>query len=254
MTACRLDAWRGRQWVPSGYVAREGSFVTDRADFATSITAAARTMHQARSLPDTLQTIVDVARTSIPAFDAVGISTVDSRGKVLTRARTGDLVDTLDDIQYDLGEGPCVDTLRGADVVTAPHIRHDQRWPRYVPQAVDVGLRSQLAVRLFVDDQGTVGGLNLYSTVSDEVDAESQSQAELFATHAAIALGNARNHEELSQALTSRQVIGQATGILMERYAIDEDAAFAFLVRASSTSNTKLRTIAQEIVDRRATT
>lgn len=219
------------------------------AELAASIALAARSMHQPQPLPEILQTIVEVARSSVPGFDAVGISTVDKRGNVHTRARTGDLVDTLDDLQYSLGEGPCYETLRGADVVVAPHIRHDQRWPRYVPEAVPTGLRSQLAVRLFLDHEGTVGGLNFYSTVSDDIAPDAESVADLFAAHAAIALGAARDRDQLNEALVTRKVIGQAIGILMERYRIDEDRAFGFLVRASSTSNTKVRDVAQELVD-----
>jgi len=223
--------------------------MTRRPDVAASLTTAARTMHQPRPLPETLQVIVEVARDSVPGFDAVGITTVDRHGKAHTRAKTGSLVDALDDLQYGLGEGPCVETLRGADVVTAPHIRHDQRWPRYIPQAVREGLRSQLAVRLFLDDQGTVGGINFYSTVSDAIDPEAESIADLFAAHAAIGLGTARERDDLNKALHTRKVIGQAIGILMERYSIGEDAAFAFLIRASSHGNIKLRDIAQELVD-----
>ena len=120
---------------------------------------------------------------------------------------------------------------------------------RYAPQAVQEGLRSQLAVRLYLDDEGTVGGINFYSTVSDEVDQEAESIADLFADHAAIALHNADERENLNQALHSRKVIGQALGIVMERYGLNEDRAFAFLVRASSTGNVKVRDIAQELVD-----
>ena len=223
--------------------------MTDRPDIAASFAAAARAMQQPRSLEQTLQTIVEVARDSVPGFDAVGISTVDKRGNAHTRAKAGDLVDTLDAIQYQLGEGPCVETLHGADIVTAPHIRHDQRWPRYIPQAAKEGLRSQLAVRLFLDNEGTVGGINFYSTVSDDIDPEAESTADLFAAHAAIALGTARERHELNDATHSRKVIGQAIGIIMERYGIGEDPAFAFLVRASSHGNIKVRDVAQKIVD-----
>jgi GAF domain-containing protein len=218
-------------------------------DVGASITAAARAMQQSRTLEETLQTIVEVAGSSVPGFDAVGISTVDRRGNPRTRAKTGSMVQTLDNVQYELGEGPCVDTLRGADMVSAPHIRHEQNWPRYVPRAVREGLRSQMAVRLFLDTEGTVGGINFYSTVSDDIDPEAESIAELFAAHAAIALGTARERDTLNKALNTRKVIGQAIGILMERYTIGEDAAFAFLVRASSHSNRKLRDVAQELVD-----
>jgi GAF domain-containing protein len=219
-------------------------------DLGQAIAAAARTMHQPQSIEQTLQAIADAARASIPGFDQVGISTVHTSGKVKTRAATGDLVYELDRTQYELGEGPCVDTLREADVVVAPRIEQDRRWPRYVPAAVELGLRSQLAVKLYLDHQGTLGGLNLYSTTSDEVDPEAEATAELFAAHAAIALSHARERETLNEALHSRKVIGQALGILMARYEINEDRAFAFLVRASSNENIKLRDIAQTLVDR----
>ena len=206
-------------------------------------------MNQKKSLDETLQAIAEVARDSVPGFDQVGISTLSTNGKVETRAFTGDLVLQLDKVQYDLREGPCVETLRDSDVVTAPHIRHDQRWPRYVPEAVSLGVQSQLAVKLYLDEEGTLGGINFYSTVSEEVDPDAEALADLFAAHSAIALGHARERENLNEALHSRKVIGQAIGILMERYAMDEDRAFAFLVRASSQSNIKLRAIAQELVD-----
>jgi GAF domain-containing protein len=223
--------------------------VTERTEIAAAINTAARTINQRRNLEETLQTIVEVARESVPGFDQVGISTVDKRGNVRTRAATGDLVYTLDKAQYGLGEGPCVDSLHKAHVVLAPRIRHDQRWPRYIPAAVEAGLRAQLAVKLYLDDEGTVGGINFYSTISDEIDPDAEGIADLFAAHAAIAVGHAHERDNLNEALHSRKVIGQAIGIVMERYGMNEDRAFHFLVRASSHGNIKLRDIAQEIVD-----
>ncbi len=193
------------------------------------------------------------ARNSVPDFGHVGISTLDKHGNLRTRASTCDLVKTLDSIQYGLGQGPGLDTLRQSDVhvVTAPDIRHDQRWPRYVPAAVDEGVRSQLAVKLYVDDEGTLGSMNFYSTTSEKIDPDAEQIADLFAAHAAIALDNARERQNLNAALQSRKVIGQAIGIVMERHEMNEERAFDFLVRASSTSNTKLRDIAQALVDQR---
>jgi GAF domain-containing protein len=219
-------------------------------DIAASIAQAARSIHETQSLDESLQRIAEVARATLPGFDEVGISTVDRRSRVETRAATGDLVWTLDKLQYDLGEGPCVDSLRDSPVVVAPHLRHDQRWPRYVPRAVEVGLQSQLALRLYLDDTGVLGGLNLYSTTSPEIDPDAPALADLFASHAAIALGNAYDRHHLNEALQTRKVIGQAIGILMERYDLNEDRAFQFLVRASSQANLKLRDVAQELVDK----
>jgi GAF domain-containing protein len=120
-----------------------------------------------------------------------------------------------------------------------------------VPQAAALGVRSQLAVQLYLDDGGTLGGINLYSTYSDEVSAQAQALARAFATHSAIALGHANERQTLHEGLLTRKVIGQALGILMERYEMDEDRAFAFLVRASSHKNIKLRVLAQVLVDER---
>jgi GAF domain-containing protein len=220
-------------------------------DVARAIAAAARDLYDGQSLDDTLQRIVEVARDSVPGFDAVGISTVDRKGHVQTRATTGEVVRTLDAVQYDLGEGPCVDTLRETEVVVAPDLGADGRWPRYAPVALQHGVQSQLAIKLYLDQEGTLGGLNFYSTTSSDVDPQAEPIAELFATHAALALGNARERETLNEALTTRQVIGQAIGIVMERYQISSERAFEFLVRASSVGNLKLRDVAQELVNQR---
>jgi len=220
-----------------------------QSDAGRAVAAAARTIHQSRSLSGTLQSIAEAARVSVPGFDQVGISVIHRDGKVETMAATDDLVTRLDEIQYELGEGPCVETLRDAQIVAAPHVRHDQRWPRYVLRAAELGLKAQLAVELYLDDEGTIGGLNLYSTASEGLHPDAESTADLFAAHAAIALGHARERESLNEALHSRKTIGQAIGILMERYQMNEDRAFAFLVRASSHSNIKVRDIAQELVD-----
>lgn len=219
-------------------------------DYAQSIEQAARTLYKPRTLDETLQTIVEVACNSVPGFDQVGIATLERKDTVKTRAFTGDLVLRLDEIQYDLREGPCSAALQGTDVVSVSSLRHEERWPRYVPQARAAGVRSQLAVKLYLD-QGTLGGINFYSTIADDVSSDAQALARLFATHAAIALGHAHEREGLNEGLQTRTVIGQATGILMERYDMDEDRAFAFLVRASSHTNIKLRAVAQELVDGR---
>lgn len=213
-----------------------------------AVAAAARTIHRPERLDEVLSEIAISARESLPGFDLVGISTLDGKN-VVTRAVTDPKVYELDRLQYSEDEGPCVDTLGKADLVVVPRLRHERRWPHYVPKAVQVGLRSQMAVTLALDDTGTLGGLNLYSTVSDDIDPEAPAIAELFARHATIALGGARHVSHLNQALETRKIIGQALGILMERYQMSEERAFALLVRASTTSGLKVHTVAAEIVD-----
>jgi GAF domain-containing protein len=217
-------------------------------DFAESIDQAARTLNQHQSLDETLQTIVEVACNSVPGFDQVGIATVQKRGKIETRAYTGGLVLHLDRVQYRLREGPCSAALQGSDTVCVSSLHSERRWPRYVPQAREAGVRSQMGVKLYLDG-GTLGGINFYSTDADEVSQEAQALGRLFATHAAIALGHAHERETLNEAVLRWQVIGTAIGIVMERYDISEDRALAFLIRASSHRNIKMRDLAEEIVD-----
>ena len=216
--------------------------------FTAALIHAARTINQARTPEETLQTIAETALLSIPSVEHVGVSVLDRNGHPETKAATSELVIELDRLQYSLDEGPCVDILRGENVVAAPHIRCDERWPRYVPAAVQLGLKAQLAVKLHLDAEGTVGGLNMYSTVSEEIDPQAPGIADLFATHAALALGKALELDDLHQALRTREVIGQAVGLLMQKYDLDTDGAFGFLVRTSSHSNTKVRDIAASMV------
>jgi GAF domain-containing protein len=215
---------------------------------ASALADAARSIAGQSSVEETLDAIVRAAQVSVPDIDHVGISIVHRTGRIETRAATGQLVWDLDGIQYELREGPCVSAMLDEPVVVTEDLRHDQRWPRYVPRAVAAGLQAQVAVRLYLDEH-TLGGLNMYATRTSTIHAEALQAAELFAAHAAIALGHARREEELHAAMETRKVIGQAIGVVMERYSVDEHRAFDYLVRASSTGNIKLRDIAQEVVD-----
>jgi GAF domain-containing protein len=143
-----------------------------------------------------------------------------------TKAGTDPFVWELDRLQYELREGPCVHAIAVGPVTTVEWARREQRWPRFMPLAVAKGLRSQMGMRLYADRE-TLGGLKMYSTSSDTIDPDAVHMAELFAAHASLALGHARREEQLSTALLTRKVIGQAIGILMEQHALDEDGAFA---------------------------
>ncbi|HET8602495.1 MAG TPA: GAF and ANTAR domain-containing protein [Marmoricola sp.] len=215
---------------------------------AEALTAAAKQIHAQGSLEETLDAIVHATLQTVPGFDHVGISIIHRNGEIETKAGTGPLVWELDRLQHELGEGPCYDAIKYDAVNLVEHARHEQRWPRYIPRAVAFGLTAQLGVRLFVEEE-TLGGLNLYCTSSETVPEDAVQVAELFATHAALALGRARREENLTRAIASRKSIGQALGIVMERYQIDEARALQFLIRASNTSNIKLRTVAEELVE-----
>ena len=215
---------------------------------AAALALAAHEINAASDLEATLHTIAQVALTSLPEIDHVGVSLAHRDGRVETKAYTDDLVLELDRLQYSFNEGPCLHALTTAAVVRVENARHEQRWPKFIPEAVKLGLRAQLGLRLYADHH-TLGGLNLYSVSHDTIDDDTVERAELFATHAALALGRARREEQLNTALTTRHVIGQAVGIVMERFSITEPRAFEYLTRVSSTSEKKLRDVAKALVD-----
>jgi hypothetical protein len=133
-------------------------------------------------------------------------------------------------------------------VVVVEQVWKETRWPRFMIEARELGLRSQMGLRLYVDER-TRGGLNLYSTSSDTIDPETTHLAELFGSHAALAMGRAWVSENLNAALSSRTTIGIALGIVMERYGMDQDRAFRHLTRVASSSETKLREVAAHVVE-----
>lgn len=155
---------------------------------ASALALAAREINQPRSMNATLETVIQVARESLPEIDEVGVSVAHRDGRIETQACTGPRVLELDELQYELNEGPCVHAMRAESVVRVEHARDEQRWPRFMPLAVELGLRAQLGIRLHMDEH-TLGGLNLYSFTSDTISDETEQLAELFATHAALALG-----------------------------------------------------------------
>jgi len=219
-----------------------------RFDLARALAEAAQAIHAPGTLEDTLNAIAHTARDAVPGFDHVGISVVQGDGTVTTMAATSRLVRELDTMQYKLGEGPCVTTLRDQRMVVVEELPDEARWPRYIPRATEAGVRAQLGVQLYTSEE-TLGGLNFYSTTTSKVHPDAPRSAELFATHAALALDHARHADQASEAMPTRQLIGQAVGILMERFEIPEDRAMLLLVRVATAGQLKLRDVAREVVD-----
>lgn len=214
---------------------------------AAAFADAARTMYESRTMEESLDCIVRVAVDTVPGFDHCGVTLVHRSGKVETMAASDPIVSELDSAQYALGEGPCFDTLRDSRNVVVHDMTRERRWPRYVKDAIEAGIKSQIGLHLYADGH-TVGALCLYRTTGQGIDPEAEGIAEIFATHAALALGRTRTVNDLNTALATRKVIGQAIGLVMERHQIDEKRAFDFLIRVSSTSHIKVRDLAEELV------
>lgn len=225
---------------------------------AEQLTDAASAWHLERGTPETGASIAASMVELIPGTAHASL-TVRRHQSYHSLGSTSACAVELDHAQYELDEGPCVDTVDGVDALTAtgaagsPWLRsgdtaNDARWPSWGPVAARAGVHSVLAVRLLSGSQ-VVGALNLYGeapglfTDPDDIDL-----AVLLATHAALALSSVSLVSDLRTAVSSRHTIGIAQGILMERFGFDQEAAFALLRRISSTTNTKFRTVAQQLI------
>jgi GAF domain-containing protein len=208
---------------------------------------------EAQSDPShTLKCLVDVTPEFFESCDYVGISLVE-RDRIRTPVATTEVLRELDEAQYELGQGPCREAIREHATVVVHDLDTDPRWPEWGRAMVDaLGIRSSLSFRLFTRPDRTWGALNVYSTKPEAFSDDDVHQGQTIAAMAAVALARSINDEQLAAALESRTVIGQAIGMLMERYGLDEDRAFDVLRRLSSQENVKLRDLAAQIVRTRA--
>jgi GAF domain-containing protein len=195
----------------------------------------------------TVQAIVAHAADVIPEAQHVSL-TVRQQRRLTTLASTSPFAEQLDQMQYALNEGPCVEAVLEGEWFRSGDIGHDPRWPCWGPQAAAEGARSLCSMRLLARGE-PIGALNMYTEERGAFDdPEAIDLAALYAIHAAHALSTARLVTGLETAMGSRHTIGLAQGILIERYGLDAPKAFALLQRLSSTQNRKLRDLAEELV------
>jgi GAF domain-containing protein len=230
-----------------GEPSREDTGTAPGQSLADQLSELARTLEKQPDLQATLDTIVRSAVTTVPGATEASISQIQRRRDVKTLAATGELIRSVDHAQYDLGEGPCLDTLYEQETIRLSDLGTEDRWPRFVARARELGVGSMLAVQLFVDGED-LGALNLVSRQPQAFDDESEHVALLFASHAAVAMSGERARGHLKTAVSTREVIGQAQGILMERFKISSETAFHMLIVASQNSNRKLRDVAEDLV------
>jgi GAF domain-containing protein len=203
-----------------------------------------------QDLPSHQETVEQVARLAqdVLACDYASITLQRAGGALETVGATNPIVEKADALQYEFGEGPCYEAVKEDGDFLAHDIEHDLRWPLWGPAAAKLGIHSLLGVRLSTRHD-TFGALNLYAVEPRSYDADDVVVAHIFAAHASVALAASHNEANLRRAIDTRHIIGQAQGVLMERFKIDDVAAFGVLRRLSQDGNTKLRVVAQRIVD-----
>jgi GAF domain-containing protein len=200
---------------------------------------------------DLQQTMDMVAGLASKIFTCnTAVLTMDN-GKITSGAATHPAVQRAGDLQMQYGEGPSVDAIVDRRHSVVDDLRVESRWRFWAPQAAQLGFRSLISVSL--TEHHTMGVLNLYSNRPRTFRAADLATAEVFAQHAALALTVANERAQLKQAVEARTLIGQAQGVLMQRYQLDADQAFKVMRRFSSHSNRKLRQVAADVVRHRHT-
>jgi len=219
-------------------------------ELARTFAEIARELQAEETAERTLQRICTAAVQTVPGCDHAGIMLV-CHGKVDTPAASDDVPVAVDTIQYEAGEGPCLEAIKGQETFLTPDLAGEDRWPTFSGRAVDeTGVHSMLSFRLFVEED-TLGALNLYSRRVDAFDENARAVGAILAAHAAIALTTAQTRDRadtLEHALKSNREIGMAMGILMARGLGTSEQAFNDLRRASQHLNVKLRDIAAAVV------
>ena len=212
----------------------------------------ARLLFSNQNRDATLQAIAEMAQQNLPGCIAASVTVSDDR-KMHTAVSSADLALFVDERQYEARRGPCLDAIRIRSAVKVDDYAVDERWPEVTGRAHEAGVHSSLSLPLMAGDNG-IGALNLYGGVVRAFDGY-EERAAAFAETAAITVANALAFHraadlssQLAEGIESRDVIGQAKGILMARERIDADAAFERLRDLSQRQNTKLRDVAGQLV------
>jgi GAF domain-containing protein len=215
------------------------------AGVARDLSELARTMDAQPSTDELMDHIVAAAAVEIDGA-AGAVITLLERGHVHSPAHSDDRARRIGLAQQQTGQGPCVDTSREHVTLRSDDLQAETRWPKWTAAAMAEGVRSVLSFQLFAAHDA-MGALEVYADEPNAFDDDAENIGLLLASHAAIAMAASRKIANLHLALAHRDVIGQAKGILMERYKVDAISAFDLLIRASQMTHQKLSTIAEEL-------
>jgi GAF domain-containing protein len=224
----------------------------DPANSADTFARLAIELHDAPGVEETVDAVAQFALQALNCkYAGVALYTRGSRAEIA--AVTDSLVTDLFDSQISTGSGSLITALRERTTVLIRDTATEDRWPELTERFAALGVRSVLDVPLATGDtpRSTVGVLGLYSEQPDAFTADDEAIAHILAQHASVAVASARQEETMAQAVDARKLVGQAMGILMERFDVNGDRAFAILKRYSQDTNTKLRDVAQQLIDTR---
>ncbi|MFF0267691.1 GAF and ANTAR domain-containing protein [Kribbella sp. NPDC004536] len=222
---------------------------TTRDDSAERFAQLALDLHSSGGVDETVQTVVEFALQALDCSHA-GVALIVNGHQLEIPAVTDPVVAEIYALQVNGGKGPLTESMRTRSTVLVRDAATDDRWTEWNTKVLELGVRSVLDVPL-TTSAGTVGVLGLYSVQPDAFGPDEDAIAHILARHASVAVASARHEHNLGQAVDARKLVGQAMGILMERYDLDGDQAFAVLRRYSQDTNTKLHDVAAQLIETR---
>jgi GAF domain-containing protein len=215
-------------------------------DLSRALAAAARRWHAQPEEAALAESVLDDVVTFLPPRASAAVTLLELDGGPLPRtAATTGLALDLEALQHRVRQGPVVDALAGR-IVSSGDLGCEQRWPLVVPEAVGRGVRSVLCLPLDTGRQ-VLGVLSVYCATPSDGGRLDRGLLDAVATHAALAVQQVQQVVQLTAALVNRDVVGQAKGMLMERYGLSADAAFGLLVRAAQDTHRAVRDVATRL-------
>jgi transcriptional regulator with GAF, ATPase, and Fis domain len=213
----------------------------------STVTTLAGALAGGASIEDVLANLISASLALVSRADCAKVSVLDN-GRLRSIAVTSELTTALDNAQEAARHGPCLDAISAHRAVRCNDLRTDARWPQFACHATTAGVHSVQSSPIGVP--GATGAtLSLFAFQAEAFGAESEAVGAMLANHAAIALINEKTEREFKTALASRDIIGQAKGMIMERFGVDARRAFAMLRAISQETNTPVRELAAKFVD-----
>lgn len=228
-------------------------------DLTLSLTGLSGLLNGHRPLGETLTEIAQFAVHAIPGADGAGLTMLEDN-RAQTVVSSAEFVHAVDDVQYGLGEGPCLQAVATGVTQTSGSLGGDPRWPHFGPRIGRMGVHSVLSLPLLLPrpgaDDRVIGAMNVYAHAKNAFGPDAVRIGELFARPAAVSVHNAqvlaqsqRLAVQLAEALNSRAVIDQALGVLMSRSGATPQEAFDRLRTMSQTQHVKVAEVARVLVD-----
>jgi GAF domain-containing protein len=218
-------------------------------DVAGEFARLAVELHEAPCVADTAERALSFAVSAV-GCDYAGLALTERGGLMEVGASTDPVIDRLRRWEIEVGGGPLLDSVAHGSAVLVQDVCAEGGASDWSPHAAEAGVGSEMHVPMTSHEQ-VVGVLSLYSAKPHAFSMDDEAIAQVLAQHVSVAVATARRDETMAQAIDSRKLVGQAMGILMERFDLDSDQAFAVLRRYSQDTNTKLREVAQQLIDTR---